>query len=1068
MKYLITAVILSLSLATSFAQGHGARPEVLIRPAGQNNTTPPVTTDSSGYFMVSDTAGRAYWHHLLTYIVDTLGISGGGGANTDSATVDWVIRNDSIIGYYYDLVSQNLVDSFSVDLSLYLDNTDNQQVDNFSLASDVLTLEIEDDGQAPHTVDLSEYDDFSVLTKNYSSDADHFQTIQVGHELSFLNGTDSVIIDPDGIALTIKESNASTVPNVKIEQLGAGDAGLEFSILGDAYALGIDNTDDFFKIDYATPTGAVLGANNIMAIEPFSGDVYFNGTTIPSPLTNGISGKVSILGESGSPDGVVHMANEGVTTHTTLGFFNASDGSGYRNTFTAVASSGTLASPTNLGPGHKIFSMNAAGYQDGTRRFVGAIEFSSGSGWGVSNYHSKWAFETASDGETSRNTKMVIDGANIGMGDNFDFWVSAPHTNLHVHEANSDTKPTVEIQQTGFGDAGLQFSVDNNAFAIGIDNTSDDFKISYANIESGAVLGTNDYFQISPTSDVFFNTYTSAHNGTLGALAGFQDADGKVIRASWPDVVDSTRQHGAFADTLYGSQDTVFLTFTDGSVDTIIQEGVNTIYTANDTIPVERWIRHSLPLNFEAYTPSPGVRIRNTTGTNAAQLWIIGEDPVLNLGHYTHSDNFKFTVSDSVLFIDQTTAGAEKEGNIRFDATGRFRFGTGTGNLQLTEYGDSTKMLSTFATIGAFDDNGLVGEITVAQLADSIVAGSGDKNGIYDGSDTIPASTVATLSGIFSIDGANTDYHFSHNSFSVDGNGSNELLKVSRSSDSDAQIDIRNSNQVWDFGIDMNGVDVFSFNDITAGTTPFAMEEGVATNTLYLEADGDIGMGTNNPTADLHLVDSEPEVLIESTATANPATLTLQGDESGVDETANIRYNNTDGDLGGLYTVGEISVNKNHATDDDHSIQFTIRGTTPVELDYRDDWTTSEGRTVHRGGYDMGVPAEITSDTTLDASFRLVTINCPDSLVIIKLPEIEDSSPNDTQVTTGTEYIIYNRGTSTTARIEAFLSGGGNYDFFDGSGAQSDIIFLTPGESVHLIAMWHNSSDGKGEWITIQ
>ncbi len=70
----------------------------------------------------------------------------------------------------------------------------------------------------------------------------------------------------------ISESNTDTVPAVEIEQLDAtnvGDAALQFSIVGDAYAMGIDNSDgDKFKISYAAGAGtAVLGTNDRFVID---------------------------------------------------------------------------------------------------------------------------------------------------------------------------------------------------------------------------------------------------------------------------------------------------------------------------------------------------------------------------------------------------------------------------------------------------------------------------------------------------------------------------------------------------------------------------------------------------------------------------------------------------------------------------------------------------------------------------------------------------------------------------------------------------------------------------------
>ena len=47
--------------------------------------------------------------------------------------------------------------NYTVDLSPYLDNTDDQKIDTFTLAANILSISAEDDGEAAHTVDLSPY-----------------------------------------------------------------------------------------------------------------------------------------------------------------------------------------------------------------------------------------------------------------------------------------------------------------------------------------------------------------------------------------------------------------------------------------------------------------------------------------------------------------------------------------------------------------------------------------------------------------------------------------------------------------------------------------------------------------------------------------------------------------------------------------------------------------------------------------------------------------------------------------------------------------------------------------------
>lgn len=68
----------------------------------------------------------------------------------------------------------------------------------------------------------------------------------------------------------ISESSTDTVPTVEIEQLSTGDAALQFSITGDSYAMGIDNSDgDRFKISYSSGAGtAVLGTTDRFLMTP--------------------------------------------------------------------------------------------------------------------------------------------------------------------------------------------------------------------------------------------------------------------------------------------------------------------------------------------------------------------------------------------------------------------------------------------------------------------------------------------------------------------------------------------------------------------------------------------------------------------------------------------------------------------------------------------------------------------------------------------------------------------------------------------------------------------------------
>jgi hypothetical protein len=64
------------------------------------------------------------------------------------------------------------------------------------------------------------------------------------------------------------------------------------------------------------------------------------------------------------------------------------------------------------------------------------------------------------------------------------------------------------------------------------------------------------------------------------------------------------------------------------------------------------------------------------------------------------------------------------------------------------------------------------------------------------------------------------------------------------------------------------GANKFSIDDIDGGRTPFTIEAGARTNALYVESDGDVGIGTSNPVVDVHVI------------TGNTPTLRLEQDGS--------------------------------------------------------------------------------------------------------------------------------------------------------------------------------------------
>ena len=57
------------------------------------------------------------------------------------------------------------------------------------------------------------------------------------------------------------------------------------------------------------------------------------------------------------------------------------------------------------------------------------------------------------------------------------------------------------------------------------------------------------------------------------------------------------------------------------------------------------------------------------------------------------------------------------------------------------------------------------------------------------------------------------------------------------------------------------GLNKFSIEDVTNGKTAFTIEANAQANTLYVEDDGDVGIKTNNPVVDIHVVEGNSPTL---------------------------------------------------------------------------------------------------------------------------------------------------------------------------------------------------------------
>ncbi len=134
------------------------------------------------------------------------------------------------------------------------------------------------------------------------------------------------------------------------------------------------------------------------------------GTTTPST-------KLDIVGNGNSAPEVLTIRNSGTAAHTGLSFYNASNDGGFRNTFSAYKSRGTLSSPTNVGADDSVFSIIGNAYINNAWRTNTSIEFMVGSGPGVNSYPSYMSFFTTDTNQTSRSERLrIASNGSIGIG----------------------------------------------------------------------------------------------------------------------------------------------------------------------------------------------------------------------------------------------------------------------------------------------------------------------------------------------------------------------------------------------------------------------------------------------------------------------------------------------------------------------------------------------------------------------------------------------------------------------------------------------------------------------------
>jgi hypothetical protein len=131
--------------------------------------------------------------------------------------------------------------------------------------------------------------------------------------------------------------------------------------------------------------------------------------------------------------------------------------------------------------------------------------------------------------------------------------------------------------------------------------------------------------------------------------------------------------------------------------------------------------------------------------------------------------------------------------------------------------------------------------------------------------------------------------------------------------------DVSNASQHWDMGGNEAN---FFIRDGSANALPFRIKPGAPTNSFYIREDGDIGVGTANPVAKVHIRANQPRnvphLVLDSPSNSGRAEIWFQDGRTRVDNDAlrlqlngdnfNISFNGTGGTELRVAKSGDVSV----------------------------------------------------------------------------------------------------------------------------------------------------------------
>lgn len=276
-----------------------------------------------------------------------------------------------------------------------------------------------------------------------------------------------------------------------------------------------------------------------------------------------------------------------------------------------------------------------------------------------------------------------------------------------------------------------------------------------------------------------------------------------------------------------------------------------------------------------------------TGSVNVSGSMVLTDNTKLQLGSNT-------TAGDLRIFHNGTTSKiANNTGNLeitQFVDDGDIKFISDDGSGGTTEYfrvDGGNRSIVVSAALGMYFNDGVAGRF----------GDDGDMHLYHDGSNSVINNTTGHLQIYNNADDGDIQFISDNGSggtaeyFRVDGGqemniftkkvgigttSTSRMLHVVGSTEIDGalfveaannQVRLVDSDSSGNFSVGVNTH--FQIRDVAGNTTPVTIQAGTPGNTLFLKSDGKVGIGTGNPSEEVHIVSTSPGVRLQDSDGTN-------------------------------------------------------------------------------------------------------------------------------------------------------------------------------------------------------